>query len=94
MTSNTTKFNKIYELLYIKGIKNPKEEQTLSKYLLSMLDNKTLDKNLLLKCIEKEDYYRLRFSRPIKELTATEKQELIDEHIDFIVTSCCTILNN
>lgn len=92
MDFKTTIFNKIYKELYLKGV-NPKDEKELAKILFYFLDNITLDKNTLLKCIEKEDWYKFKYKKSVNELTNEEKEEVLDIHIDFIATSCDELLN-
>ena len=64
------------------------EEKRIAKELLYFLDNYKLNRKLLLNQIKKEDWYKLKYNKKIKELSKTEKEDVIDEHIDFVVNSC------
>lgn len=92
MSFKTEIFNKIYEELFLKGISS-EDEKELAKIMFCFLDNVTLDKNTLLKCIEKEDWYKFKYKKSINELTNEEIEEVLDIHIDFIDTSCDELLN-
>lgn len=92
MIVKTELFNLNYELLFIKGIDDQEEEKRIAKELLYFLDNYELDNELILEQIKKEDWYKLKYKKGIKELSEDEKEGLIDDYIDFIVNSCIKIV--
>lgn len=92
MTFRTKIFNQIYEQAYLKGV-NPEEEIELSRVMMYFLYNVKLDNDVLLEQIIKEEIYKLRINKKIEELSDKEKNELIQEHLNFIEDSCKTVIN-
>lgn len=93
MIVKTELFDLNYELLFIKGIDDQEEEKRIAKELLYFLDNYELDNELILEQIEKEDWYNLKYKKEIGDLTDKEKEDVLDTHVDFIVSSCDNLLN-